>query len=77
MVSPCKECDERELGCHSHCIAYKRWKAKHGEIVIRIHEDETASKTWKIRSGESYGVRHELSEAAGEILQGLSYDVPC
>lgn len=44
MVSPCKECDERELGCHSHCIAYKRWKAKHGEIVIRIHEDETASR---------------------------------
>ena len=44
MVSPCKECDERELGRHTHCIAYKRWKAKHGEIVIRIHEDETASR---------------------------------
>lgn len=44
MVSPCKECDERELGCHSHCIAYKRWKAEHGEIVLRMHEDETASR---------------------------------
>lgn len=44
MVSPCKECDERELGCHSHCIAYKRWKAKYGEIVLKMHEDETANK---------------------------------
>ena len=44
LSSPCRNCDERELGCHSHCIAYKRWKAKHGEIVIRIHEDETASR---------------------------------
>ena len=28
-ASPCMGCEEREVGCHSHCIAYKKWKAKY------------------------------------------------
>lgn len=24
--APCKDCEDRELGCHSHCIAYKKYK---------------------------------------------------
>ena len=27
--APCRDCDEREVGCHSHCMAYKVWKAGH------------------------------------------------
>lgn len=29
---PCKDCEERELGCHSHCIAYKKFRAEMDEI---------------------------------------------
>lgn len=28
-ASPCMGCDEREVGCHTHCIAYKAWHAKY------------------------------------------------
>ena len=42
-MSPCRDCEERELGCHSHCIAYRRWKAEHDEIAIRKNEDNKAN----------------------------------
>lgn len=27
-VSPCKGCEEREVGCHTHCTGYKKWKGE-------------------------------------------------
>lgn len=44
LVAPCKGCEEREYGCHTHCMAYKRWKAKHEEIKIQMHEDNAANR---------------------------------
>lgn len=32
LSGPCKDCEERELGCHSHCIAYKKFRAEIDEI---------------------------------------------
>ena len=26
--SPCMGCEEREQGCHSHCVAYRKWAAE-------------------------------------------------
>ena len=49
MASPCKGCEERELGCHSYCIAYKQWKAKHSEITIQMHEDKRVGKEMEAR----------------------------
>lgn len=51
-VSPCKECDERELGCHSYCIAYRRWKATHDKIVLLMHEDDMKTRDIERRSRE-------------------------
>lgn len=27
--SPCKDCTERCVGCHSRCVKYKEWQAIH------------------------------------------------
>ena len=27
-TAPCRNCEDRELGCHSHCIAYKQFSAE-------------------------------------------------
>lgn len=56
MKSPCRNCIEREQGCHSHCIAYRKWKAERDQIVTRMKKDDAASramerqvrrKTWR------------------------------
>ena len=33
LNGPCKDCDEREIGCHSHCIAYRKYRAEMDEIL--------------------------------------------
>ena len=38
-VSPCKNCEERDIGCHGYCIAYRKWKAEHDHITLLMHED--------------------------------------
>ena len=40
--APCKGCEERELGCHSHCIAYKQWYAKYRDKKKQLKEDAGA-----------------------------------
>lgn len=56
METPCRNCTEREQGCHSHCIAYRKWKAEHDQIVARMKQDDAANrvmegqvrrKTWR------------------------------
>lgn len=27
-VVPCKDCDERSVGCHSTCVRYKDWRKR-------------------------------------------------
>lgn len=36
MNSPCKDCEERHQGCHSHCDEYQ---AYHAENMRRIEEN--------------------------------------
>ena len=36
MQSPCKDCEDRHLGCLSHCEAYQ---AYHAENMRRIEEN--------------------------------------
>lgn len=31
MRAPCKDCKDRELGCHSKCEAYIEWAKEHEE----------------------------------------------
>ena len=48
-TSPCKGCEERDIGCHGFCIAYKKWKAEHDEIVLLMHDDVVAGRDMENR----------------------------
>lgn len=37
-VSPCKNCEERELGCHDRCIAYRQWKDEYTKTKIELEK---------------------------------------
>ena len=40
-VAPCKLCDRRRLGCHSHCEDYKAWKDELALITeARVREQK-------------------------------------
>jgi len=41
MTCPCSVCDDRYLGCHSQCDAYKAWHDAHDtEVLARYAERE-------------------------------------
>ena len=33
---PCKGCNERKVGCHASCVAYKEWKKNSAEIKVNV-----------------------------------------
>ena len=35
---PCKDCDERYVGCHSRCPEYLSWRADRDENLKKIRE---------------------------------------
>ena len=34
-MCPCKECEERKVGCHAKCEDYKEWKAEYEKAKER------------------------------------------
>lgn len=38
MNCPCKECTDREIGCHSKCSKYADWKTEHEKIKNIINK---------------------------------------
>lgn len=53
---PCKNCEDREVGCHSKCEAYMEWAKEHEELreknrterVIDFTLRKLRRKRWKI-----------------------------
>lgn len=35
---PCRDCADRQAGCHSSCNAYMEWQAKNKEYVKAVME---------------------------------------
>lgn len=38
LIQPCRNCTEREQGCHCHCEKYKKWKIAFDERKKTIEE---------------------------------------
>lgn len=55
-IPPCKDCSDREIGCHSYCKAYGEWakaeKVKRDETKNK-RELELLSKDYSIKCVES------------------------
>ena len=44
MISPCTVCEERFVGCHAECDAYKRWRAEYNAAKRR--KDDYSLVSW-------------------------------
>lgn len=54
--APCKECENRHVGCHGECEAYKTWTEDRKELNRKIRDDGEAWRAF-------YDVRkHHLSK---------------
>ena len=40
--SPCMDYEEREQGCHSHCVAYRKWAAEKRQDNNKLKYNEMA-----------------------------------
>lgn len=54
-VAPCKNCDERRVGCHAVCRKYTAWKVDHEAFIKKVHMEKMLDgrSDW-IRSGTLY-----------------------
>lgn len=43
--SPCKDCKNRELGCHSKCIKYKTWDKDNKEFNKKVNQEKSIDIT--------------------------------
>ena len=60
MTAPCKDCQDRELRCHSTCDRYKEFRSKRDEFInakYKQKEDLHAVVDLAYR-GQSYDIRH-------------------
>lgn len=39
MISPCKDCEDRTVGCHGSCERYKRYTEEQERIRDLMHQD--------------------------------------
>ena len=42
MKVPCKDCENREVGCHSKCEEYIEWKEELAELNKKIAKEKLA-----------------------------------
>lgn len=45
--SPCLNCNKRNLGCHAHCITFKKYKAKVIEYNMKEYQEENMEKAYR------------------------------
>lgn len=52
---PCKNCNERNVGCHARCEKYLAWQVGHEALKKKIHMEKMMDgrSDW-IRSGTLY-----------------------
>ena len=44
ILAPCKDCENREIGCHSRCVAYIKYKSELNDAkkdIIECQDYET------------------------------------
>ena len=64
LISPCKDCEKRYLGCHSGCPEYKQFKDsidiarenKRKEQIINSHEYDVGLEKMK-KYKYKYGIK--------------------
>lgn len=44
MKAPCRDCEEREIGCHGKCEEYRRYKIKHYAESIYEYRNKMREK---------------------------------
>lgn len=65
MGFPCKDCNDREIGCHGRCEKYKIAKQEHNDIIEKTRMSDIAhfvevrdrSAVWA-RNPNKYGKRY-------------------
>lgn len=61
---PCKDCQERMVGCHSSCQKYKNWSAENSRIREEEIKKKNLSRRW-IPSNQYYDAVRRLCRKKG------------
>ena len=56
IISPCKDCTERNMKCHGKCERYKNWKHEHEEAREKLRNKNQYSDSYGgwIKTSQGY-----------------------
>ena len=57
MISPCKGCKDRKIGCHAGCEAYKDFRFRLDEINKAQHKNDDLHEYMRLKRAK-FGKRH-------------------
>ena len=44
---PCRDCKEREVGCHGYCELYKLWSKENEQRKEKIHREIQSNRIYE------------------------------
>lgn len=47
MTCPCRDCKEREVGCHGYCELYKIWSEENERLRNKIQQESHANRIYE------------------------------
>lgn len=65
MKSPCYECDNRKIGCHSECADYAEWKFYRVTTLEYINKHKDIELGYKYDSIRRMAARRERRRRRG------------
>ena len=69
-IAPCKDCENREIGCHGNCEKYKAWKAELQEMKKQIGKEKM--KLYRL-DGYTRKTRERLRKIGNHKLKNNPY----
>lgn len=54
MKAPCRDCTERQLGCHSDCEKYINYRKWQDETNAKIRKEKDAVNDWATFRGNAH-----------------------
>lgn len=67
MTAPCKDCNDRQLGCHGTCERYKKWK----ERTMRSDEYKKMCKECQYRNYVNGAVKRMRKRRSSNMVVNM------
>lgn len=78
MKAPCKNCEDRHVGCHSDCVGYKIWLEEYNKVKEIKHKEQLLDfecRSYIINDIQAKKKRNRKTKQKKEIAEKVANDL--